>query len=944
METPNLEHIKALAKVYSLIRLNDKKPIESGWEKYSHKKRTFEEISFRTGENAGIVCGPASKLIVLDIDNEELFQAAAQSHGWVVPATRTIRTGGGGTHHYFQYPNNGESYGNRSFKDFGFDIRGTGGQVVAPGSVHPETGKLYVVEKDVPAAEPPAWLLDLAVSKARNTSDRGKQKDRSFEPVELAPVNLDSLGLTPYAMNLIQEGQPEGNRSEAIWVVLNALVPAGITDGQIISVFEKYPIGEKYRDKGEGRQAWLLPQISKARDAVNPISIAKAKTKEFMEKLCVEPEFERQADAFLQEILDKSINGIKHGELALKAFYILRRNLERYGNFAGRDHEAALLEVIKAYTDMAQGVSQGRYAFPLATGLGKTQSIVAWVAALYELGVTHISLAVCASKVEALCDLKRDLIKEGVPSDVIGLLHSYNYDEGHAKRYLEDGGELPQGFASIPSTESSQVQEKQILLVTHNRVRGSKHLEVFHLFKEKPRDLLIWDESLFISDNRAVSEIEIKRAIGWWKPGIGRDEKKWAAIDYIEQCIHTLDAELEAQKQEGRQAETIHLPPLTPEQIKEYKRTIGSSLQLTVLPAFLDISQSDLRVVSTPQRGGFVSYDIAVPTELKNIIILDASHNIRELVQYDNTIMKTSKFSDDVVSYEQVTVHQLCHASGRSKMTESFRQAKKEKRLVSLEIAEVIKGIPQGEGAIIFTFKERGGVNFKEILKADLEASGVDVRGKVSVPVWSDGGWKEEEKARFVWLTWGQETSLSQYKYCSNVIFAGVLHRSHVDLASCIVGQQDNLQAALSNSEIQRVERSEIAHCLYQAMSRGSCRVLENSKAKAMNVWLIHKDKEIETWIREVMPGVKWETWGAVHLLAQGEEGNLRLTIMAYLESLPESETRISTSKVKSKLNLEKNQSRTFSRAVKNISEEAGGWKLEGRSLVRVRAGEEYGF
>ena len=269
MEKPNLEQFKILAEGYSVIRLNGKKPIEKHWEQYSHTKRPFEGIGFRTGENAGIACGPASSLIVLDIDNEELFRAAAQKQDWTVPDTHIIRTGSGGTHYYFRYPLDGKHYGNRSFKDYGFDIRGAGGQVVAPGSVHPDTGNLYLVEKDVPAAEPPEWLLELTVRKAGSTSSREKW-DRSFEPVEVEPVNLDCLELTPHIKNLIEEGQPEGKRSEAIWAVLNALVSAGITDGQIISIFEQYPIGKKYQSKGESRQSWLLPQIRKARKKLSP--------------------------------------------------------------------------------------------------------------------------------------------------------------------------------------------------------------------------------------------------------------------------------------------------------------------------------------------------------------------------------------------------------------------------------------------------------------------------------------------------------------------------------------------------------------------------------------------------------------------------------------------------------------------------------------------------
>ena len=48
-------------------------------------------------------------------------------------------------------------------KAMGFDIRGTGGQVVAPGSVHPDTGKFYTIHNEGEIAPAPQWLLDLSL-------------------------------------------------------------------------------------------------------------------------------------------------------------------------------------------------------------------------------------------------------------------------------------------------------------------------------------------------------------------------------------------------------------------------------------------------------------------------------------------------------------------------------------------------------------------------------------------------------------------------------------------------------------------------------------------------------------------------------------------------------------------------------------------------------------
>lgn len=87
--------------------------------------------------NIGIVCGRVSgNLVVVDFDD---FGAYID---WLEeadpPSTYTVNTGGGGVHCYYRV--NGEVPGNH--KLVGGDLRGQGGQVVAPPSVH-MSGKRY---------------------------------------------------------------------------------------------------------------------------------------------------------------------------------------------------------------------------------------------------------------------------------------------------------------------------------------------------------------------------------------------------------------------------------------------------------------------------------------------------------------------------------------------------------------------------------------------------------------------------------------------------------------------------------------------------------------------------------------------------------------------------------------------------------------------------------
>jgi len=54
--------------------------------------------------------------------------------------------------------------------------------------------------------------------------------------------------------------------------------------------------------------------------------------------------------------------------------------------------------------------------------LGKTQSVIALCEAFHELKRADISVAVAASKVEALCEVKRDMLRAGIPEDIRSVL------------------------------------------------------------------------------------------------------------------------------------------------------------------------------------------------------------------------------------------------------------------------------------------------------------------------------------------------------------------------------------------------------------------------------------------------------------------------------------------------------------------------------------------
>jgi hypothetical protein len=149
------------------LRPRDKRPLVK-WEGFSHARASEAELrqwfERRPDANVGVVTGAVSGLLVLDIDaghgGEESLARLERDHG-PLPATVAAETGGGGRHLYFAHPG-GAVVGNRAGLMPGIDLRGDGGYVVAPPSVHP-SGRAYrwrpgQAPDALPVAPLPAWL------------------------------------------------------------------------------------------------------------------------------------------------------------------------------------------------------------------------------------------------------------------------------------------------------------------------------------------------------------------------------------------------------------------------------------------------------------------------------------------------------------------------------------------------------------------------------------------------------------------------------------------------------------------------------------------------------------------------------------------------------------------------------------------------------------------
>jgi len=126
----------------------DRLPLES---EVAHWWRT------EPAANIGIVTGHVSGIIVQDLDGPA-GMSQAQRHGGV-PVTPTSRTGNG-LHVVYRHP--GYEVRNFAGRAPGVDLRGDGGYIVAPPSIHPNGSQYqWQVDPDTTLADPPDWFAEL---------------------------------------------------------------------------------------------------------------------------------------------------------------------------------------------------------------------------------------------------------------------------------------------------------------------------------------------------------------------------------------------------------------------------------------------------------------------------------------------------------------------------------------------------------------------------------------------------------------------------------------------------------------------------------------------------------------------------------------------------------------------------------------------------------------
>lgn len=154
---------------WGVIPLHGKKP----YTNHGLKDWTLSEEQARAwwtkwpNANIGLVTG--HRFFVIDIDahrgGEDTWDSLRSKHP-PLPATIESITGRGGRHIFYKLPENFRVSNSEDFIGPGIDVRGHGGYVVAPPSIHPDTHVAYNWDgaaelESQEISEAPQWLLNV---------------------------------------------------------------------------------------------------------------------------------------------------------------------------------------------------------------------------------------------------------------------------------------------------------------------------------------------------------------------------------------------------------------------------------------------------------------------------------------------------------------------------------------------------------------------------------------------------------------------------------------------------------------------------------------------------------------------------------------------------------------------------------------------------------------
>lgn len=565
------------------IRRRDKKPLIP-WKAFQSRHPTDEEVqSWFTGNelcNVAIVTGSISGVVVLDIDHHEGVDGAEilRQRGLSLPRTPTVKTGSG-LHYYFKQPT--ASIPSQVALFPGVDVRGEGGYVVCPPSVH-ANGSSYewlISLGDAELAELPTWV-ETSFKNAPSTrvppSPPVIESDEN-ESRELRNTAYGLAALEEEAETVRQTG--EGKRNQQLFIsaarsgrlVRDSHLKSSVAFAELLraSVASGLPIDEAKATIISGLKAGVGRRREHSSSEFN------ARTDELV--------LERDHD-LLATLSDR-----------------LRSVFERdeYYHRPSDECRNALLQIGIAILQMARNELGGStYVSCLAPGTGKTTAMTQAVKCLCtDQRFSDVGVIIFLQRLDEIARLVMEI---GLDDDEFGVLTSDDR-------------------ANLQGRQDDKRQAKVLFTTQQQLMARSKGTSKFadidcFWFRQQSRSVRIWDEAIEPSEPLTLARYDLESL------------KSGFSIEGEPGLVEEIESFCEAIR--GKSGHVSGLPNAR----KRYtsttriRRVFRSSSEKFNAETLWRMSGRTVRLRQKELKGEtLISYEDVLPPDLAPLLVLDAS-------------------------------------------------------------------------------------------------------------------------------------------------------------------------------------------------------------------------------------------------------------------------------------------------------------------------------
>ncbi len=526
-------------------------------------------------------------------------------------------------------------------------------------------------------------------------------------------------------------------------------------------------------------------------------------------------------------------------ELAHSATEHTIRILKDHGNKPDAAHAQALHDIQQAMSSLFLGRTKGRHVFDLPTAMGKTTAVRGFVHAVNQNGLKG-RIVICCEKVKAICDLKKALIEEeGIPEDRICLIHSYKHDPDYDTKRIPE----PQ-TAPYESDRGINQDRHQFVLITHSKLHGG--------FQNLSHSLLIYDEGLLLGKSFPLIVGELRSRLlalkGKFEADNGvKDESVLTALGWLGDVEQVLKSVLD-KKDSGE----IALPRMNTcvfdVNVEPYVRRVAKdsfdsgAVDLDNVIEFMRKAGSGEKVRIIECNGVYtVVFNPSIPETLQQLVILDASFNIRKINEGVDSLICHKSYAD-IKDCSDITIHFAKAKSGRQRI---FSKLLVNQGSELIKEAATLTGrlIQDGKKVLLFIHKDAlfndayiKDEKLKEEWARKSKRHGRRTHTVKPVEALTNAlleelGTDEVPEAVNI-ATWGYETAENKWGDADAVVFVTVNELPSATVYTRRIDQKQDPFIEISSSELRKMIKSEKANQILQALGRGGRTVIEGRAAK----------------------------------------------------------------------------------------------------------------